>query len=318
MPSRTSRQELKKRIVALATEAGAIRTGFARAGEVDRAAQELYLRFISDGRHGTMGYMANHLDLRADPGLLLEDGAARSLIVCAFPYFWPEPAKATDARFAIYARGSDYHIVLREKLQKVTAELSAAGFRSRICIDSAPLRERYWAVKAGVGFIGVNSQLIVPGEGSYFFLATIITEADLEPDEPCAGDCGRCGRCVKECPGGAIGDDGSFDARRCLSYLTIEYRGELPEGIRLGRNVYGCDLCQICCPHNRYVKPTEIEEFKPREDVTRLTAAKIEKMTPSEFNTIFAASAVKRVRLKGLKRNNRAVDSFETPCGAVE
>lgn len=285
-----------------------MRTGFARAGEVDRAAQELYLRFIAEGRHGAMGYMANHLNLRADPRLLLEDGEARSVIVCAFPYFWPEPAEATDARFAIYARGSDYHIVLREKLQKVTDELSAAGFCSRICIDSAPLMERYWAVKAGVGFIGVNSQLIVPGEGSYFFLATIITDADLEPDEPRAGDCGRCGRCVKVCPGGAIGEDGSFDARRCLSYLTIEYRGKLPEGVSLGKNVYGCDSCQICCPHNRGARPTDIEELKPRQEVTSLTRDEIEAMTPSEFNRIFEGSAVKRVRLKGLKRNGRAAE----------
>ncbi|MBD5224711.1 MAG: tRNA epoxyqueuosine(34) reductase QueG [Bacteroidales bacterium] len=313
MPSPTSQQELKKRIVALAGKAGAIRTGFARAGEVDSDGRDQYLRFIAEGRHGAMGYMANHLNIRADARLLMEDAQARSLIVCAFPYYSPEPEKQTDVRFATYARGSDYHIALRERLHLITDELGAAGFAWRVCIDSAPLRERYWAVKAGVGFIGVNSQLIVPGEGSYFFLATIITDAGLEPDEPCAGDCGRCGKCVKACPGRAIGADGSFDARRCLSYLTIEYRGELPKGVKLGRNVYGCDACQICCPHNRGAKPTEIEEFKPGNEVISLTMERIEAMTPSEFNTIFAGSAVKRARLKGLKRNNRAVASGSHP-----
>lgn len=298
-------ERLKNLITALASEAGAVRCGFARAEEVDADAQKRYGTFLAEGKHGAMGYLANHHEIRKDPRKLLEEVEARTLIVCAFPYYSPEPEVETDARFATYARGSDYHQVLRERLERVTELLAREGFRSRICIDSAPLMERYWAMRAGIGFIGLNSQLIVPGEGSYFFLATVITDAELEEDNPCEGDCGKCGKCVKACPGGAIGPDGSFDARRCLSYLTIEYRGELPEGVKLGRNVYGCDNCQICCPHNNGVKQTEIEEFKPREEVTGLTRARIEAMTPAEFNRIFAGSAVKRTRLKGLKRNAR-------------
>ncbi len=300
-----SLSDLKHRIIALAVKAGAIRTGFARAEAVGSEAWDVYSGYIADGRHGAMGYLANYPDIRRDPRLLLEDGDAKSLIVCAFPYYSPEVDEPTDARFAFYARGTDYHKVLRERLGVVTDELAAAGCVSRICIDSAPLMERYWAVRSGVGFVGLNSQLIVPGGGSYVFIATIITDADLEPDDPCGDDCGKCGKCVRACPGGAIGADGSFDATRCLSYLTIEYRGELPDGADFGRNVYGCDRCQICCPHNQGVKPTEIEEFKPREEVVALTREGIEAMTPSEFNRIFEGSAVKRVRLKVLKRNAR-------------
>lgn len=296
--------ELRREIISLASMAGAAHTGFARAEEVDAAAHERYLEFLSEGRHGAMGYMANHLAIRRNPKLLLENGDARTLIVMAFPYFTPDnKGDLTDARFAMYARGSDYHSVIRNRLGQLTEFLENRGFKSRICIDSAPLRERYWAVRAGIGFIGVNSQLIIPGEGSYFFLATIITEAEISPDQPCTGSCGECGRCVAACPGGAIGADGSFDARKCLSYLTIEYRGELPEGLRMGNNVYGCDSCQSCCPHNRCARPTDIGEFKPRDEVTGLTRRRIAEMTREEFSRIFKDSAVKRTRLEGLKRN---------------
>lgn len=295
--------ELKQIVSALAIEAGALRVGYARCDEVDAEAHAQYLRFIAEGRHGAMKYMENHLPLRLNPAMLLEDGVAQTLIVCAFPYYTPDPRTTTDARFATYARGTDYHTVLRQKLSTVTEALAKDGYASRICIDSAPLRERYWATRAGVGFIGLNSQLIVPGMGSYFFLATVITDAVMEADEPCTLDCGRCGRCVEACPGGAIGSDGSFDARKCLSYLTIEYRDDLPPDMRLGRNVYGCDACQQCCPHNRHATTTAIEEFQPRPAVMSLTRERIGAMTRPEFNTIFAGSAVKRTRLEGLKRN---------------
>ena len=296
---------MKERVKDLAMRQGACAVGFTVACEVDGEAQELYTRFIGEGRHGAMGYLANHIDIRRDPRRLLETAEARSLIVCAFPYFTPDDTREGCVRFAAYARGSDYHTVLRERLGCVADMLAQEGYSARICIDSAPLRERYWAVKAGVGFVGLNSQLIVPGVGSYVFLATIVTDAVFEPDEPCRLGCGACGRCVAQCPGGAIGPDGSFDARRCLSYLTIEYRGELPEGLKLGDCIYGCDICQQCCPHNRGAEMTGIEDFRPREAVVSLTRERILDMTRPEFGAVFAGSAVKRVRLDGLKRNAR-------------
>ncbi len=297
--------EMKCVISEIAMQAGACAVGFAIAEEVGKEAHERYLRFVSEGRHGAMGYLANHTDIRRDPRKLLETAEARSLIVCAFPYFTPEDPLPNDARFAVYARGSDYHVVLRERLAPIVGLLEEQGYVGRICIDSAPLRERYWAVQAGVGFIGFNSQLIVPGVGSYVFLATIVTDAALEPDESCRLGCVGCGQCVERCPGGAIGADGSFDARKCLSYLTIEYRGELPDELRLGDCIYGCDACQECCPHNREAKVTGIGEFMPREAIKELTRERILAMTRPEFAEVFSGSAVKRIRLEGLKRNAR-------------
>lgn len=286
--------------------AGALKVGFARCAPVAPDAHESYLRFISEGRHGAMGYMANHLEIRRNPALLLEDGSARTIVMCAFPYFTPSPqAQSTpcDARFAMYARGDDYHTVIRARLAEAVDYLAICGHTSRVCVDSAPLRERYWAVQAGIGFIGVNSQLIVPGAGSYIFLAGIVTSADLPPDTPCGDSCLQCGRCVRACPTGAIAPDGSFDARRCLSYLTIEYRGQLPEGLPLGNRVYGCDTCQMCCPHNSSPAPTSIHEFRPDPAIAALTRPQIAAMTRPQFKALFARSAVKRLRLEGLRRN---------------
>ena len=172
-------------------------------------------------------------------------------------------------------------------------------------------------MKAGLGFIGLNNQLILPGAGSRFFLGEILTTLPLEPDEPAApGSCEGCGRCLKACPGKALsaGADGrvTLDARRCLSYLTIEYRGELPEDVRLGRHVYGCDECQRVCPHNRVSPLSEIVEFRPREAVVALSAERIAEMTQEEFSAIFRRSAIKRTKLSGLQRNALRIIEEET------
>lgn len=298
-----SPEELREAVRSTALECGAVKVGFARCEPVEDDAWSAYERFVGEGRHGAMGYMANHMEIRRDPALLLEGAEAQAIVVCAFPYFTAGEEPETDARFALYARGKDYHHVLKSRLSAVTALLESAGYASRVCVDSAPLMERYWAVKAGVGFRGVNSQLIVDGAGSYVFLGSIVTSAPLEPDAPCTERCKGCGMCVKACPTGAIGADGSFDARKCLSYLTIEYRGELPDRLPLGKRVYGCDSCQLCCPHNVDAKPTSIDEFHPDEEIVALTRAQIASLTRPEFAALFARSAVKRLRLDGLKRN---------------
>ena len=218
--------DLKNRLIEAATRAGAQKTGFAKAGPVDDDMTERFGQWLEAGNHGEMHYMANHADLRRDPRLLSENTAgANTVMVCAFSYFHHETQAPGAARFAMYAHGDDYHEVLRKRLTPVAELLHQEGFTCRICIDSAPVHERYWAAKSGIGFIGRNSQLIVPGMGSYFFLAEIITSAEIAPDAPCLMSCGNCGKCVKACPAGALRADGGFDARRCLSYLTIEYRG---------------------------------------------------------------------------------------------
>ncbi|MDE6528003.1 MAG: 4Fe-4S dicluster domain-containing protein, partial [Muribaculaceae bacterium] len=218
------------------------------------------------------------------------------------------------------------HEVLRRHLAPAAQLLADEGFSARICIDTAPVLERYWAVKGGIGFIGRNRQLIVPGMGSYFFLAEIITSAEIEPDTPCALTCGNCGKCVEACPGGALDAPDGFDATSCLSYLTIEHRGELPaatgKGCKsrpiaeaLGNRVYGCDECQRVCPHNADPPVTGIAEFRMRPALRGITRAGILDMTQQQFSTIFSHSAVKRAKLAGLQRNAAATTPSPAQSG---
>lgn len=314
-------ENLKQRLTEAAALAGALKTGFAAAAEVDERETARFARWIERGDHGGMTYMERHTGLRHDPRLLADNPSeARTVMVCAFPYFHPEQ-QCGDAIFALYARGDDYHEVLRRRLLSVAQLLESEGFTARICVDTAPVLERYWAVKGGIGFIGRNRQLIVPGMGSYVFLAEIITSASIEPDAPCTLTCGDCGRCVSACPGGALEAPGGFDARRCLSYLTIEHRGALPteapsasRGNRprtmaeaLDRRVYGCDECQRVCPHNARPAITGIEEFRMRPALRHITRAGILAMTQQQFSAVFSHSAVKRTKLAGLQRNAAAI-----------
>lgn len=284
--------------------AGATATGVATAGGVDHSEMELYRRWLSAGRQGGMGYLEKYDDLRADPRLLLE--GARSVVCAAFSYYRRAARGSGGLRWARYALGSDYHDEVRLRLGEVAERITAmTGAACRVCVDTAPLRERYWAVRSGVGFTGRNGLLIVPGEGSWCVLGFILTTLPLDPTEPANPDnptgCAGCGRCVESCPGHALDGLGGMDARRCRSYLTIEYRGDtLPP---LGDRVYGCDICQEVCPHNRAATETTIAPFAAREEVLRLTKGEIEGMTQEEFSRIFKGSAVKRTKLAGLVRN---------------
>lgn len=276
--------------------------GVARVEPVGQSAADSYRRWIADGRHGSMAYLDRYHDIRTNPELLLP--GARSIIVAAFNYY-PRRFQRPDApQFAYYAYGRDYHDVVHGRLNTLADRIRAsAGGEFRVCVDTAPLFERYWAVKAGIGVRGLNSQLIIPGKGSYFFLGEILTTLDITPDSPATGGCGSCGACIKACPAKAINGDGTIDARKCLSYLTIEHRGELPQGTALGNHVYGCDECQKSCPHNRHACATDIDEFAPSEAFLSLDREKILNMTDDDFRAIFRHSAVKRTKLTGLIRN---------------
>ena len=194
--------------------------------------------------------------------------------------------------------------MVRERLSRLADYVTQlTGAATRVCVDTAPVLERYWAVKSGLGFKGLNSLLILPSRGSYFFLGEILTTAEITPTEPCNKRCGDCGACQRACPAGAIKGDGTIDASRCLSYLTIEYRGELPDSVDLGNRIYGCDTCQRVCPHNRKSRPTEIEDFTPSPEFLALDRDEIANLTPERFNTLFRHSAIKRTKLSGLLRN---------------
>lgn len=289
----------------MAGAAGVDRAGIARVHPVPGHVTDSYMRWLAAGRHAGMEYLERHTDIRRDPALLLD--GAQSIISCAVSYnhsTQPTPGLPTIAR---YAQGDDYHEVVRAMLETLAAGIRESwGGQTRVCVDTAPIHERYWAVEAGVGRIGANSTLIVPGLGSWCFLGEVLTTVAFEPTLPLSdAGCDRCGRCTSACPTGAIGADGHVDARRCLSYLTIEHRGPLPDGLDTGGRLFGCDTCQQVCPHNNTpgIATDRHAEFSPRPAYAALTADAIEAMTQEGFSRTFRHSAIKRAKLEGLKRN---------------
>lgn len=302
----------KESIRSILFASGACAVGFAKAEPVDSEVWRGFSDWLSRGDNAGMEYMYNYPDLRRDPRLLLD--GARTVISIAYSY---APAKWRNpdlGEIAAYAYGKDYHKVLRKLLKPALNEISATYSDSafRICIDSAPVLERYWAQKAGIGFIGDNSALIVPGYGSMVFLVEILTTLDIAPDNPDTRDCGHCGACRKACPGKAIIDNCQIDCRRCISYLTIEHRGEwiLEESSEVmkteaARNsIYGCDTCLRVCPHNRGVPPTSIEDFHPSIQMLSLSFEYIKSLKNSEdLQRLIPGSPMTRAGVSGLLRN---------------
>ena len=312
-------------IRAILREAGAVAVGVVEAITVDPGVTDAYDKWLSRGGHAGMSYMESHGNLRSDPRKLLPD--ARSVIACAFSF---APAPEDDIApgcIAAYAYGLDYHDVLRARLQEAIRKIDPHAEASwRICIDSAPIHERYWARKAGIGFIGRNGALIIPGHGSMVFIALVLTSLSLPADSPSEDQCAGCGRCLEACPGHAIATDATVDSRRCLSYLTIEHRGphtspeslatlSTPAGVRC---LFGCDICLRVCPHNRQIPATDIAEFRPLPALRRLTEentspdslrTRCRTLSQEEFSRIFKGSPIKRTKLAGLRRNAGAKDS---------
>ncbi len=293
---------------------GACAVGFAKAGPVDPAEWNLYERWLSRGDNARMEYMHNYPELRRDPRLLLN--GAKTVISLAYSYAPPQWRHKNIGTIAAYAYGRDYHKELRRILKPLLREISSdipeAHFR--ICIDSAPVLERYWALKAGIGIKGDNGSVIIPGCGSFVFLAEIITDIGIPADSPSATDCGHCGACRRACPGNAISEEGPIDCRRCISYLTIEHRGDwtLPESIATmqtpaGRNtIYGCDICLRVCPHNRNIPSTPISAFHPSDTMLSLTASDIATLREdSDLRSLLPGSPLNRAGVAGLLRNIR-------------
>lgn len=294
----------------------ALRLGFSACG-VARALPaaseaEAFDRWIARGYQAGMGYMGRYRDVRLDPALLVE--GARSVVSVALNYYPPERQGEDAPRVAYYAYGKDYHIVMKERLgelEKVLAGL-VPGQRSRCFVDSAPLLERYWAWKAGLGWIGKNGCLILQYAGSstqyvggsYFFLGEIVTTALLSYDTPRKDRCGTCRRCLDACHTGALVAPRVLDANKCLSYLTIEHKGEIPEAEAafLGNKLFGCDTCQLVCPWNRFAVPTRVEEFFPSASLLAMKKEDLKTFSKKDYNRIFAQSAVKRAKYEGLIR----------------
>ncbi len=286
-----------------ALELGAAACGFAAAEPVDDKAKEMYRCFLAEGRHGEMAYCERYLPQRDDPRLLLP--GAKTLIVCAFSYY-PGPLPPAPLRIAAYALGMDYHRVLGEKMRSLAAYITENfGGECIVAVDTKPLRERYWAQRAGIGYVARNGLLCVPGAGTYCFIATVLWTGEAQPSEPCAQECLQCGACVRACPNGALRPDGSCDASRCVSYLTIEHKGPAP--LPTSPWVYGCDACQRVCPLNLDLSPTPIEEFRPRPELLSLTSEDVLQMGTGAYRRLTSGSAMSRVPLKKLKYNVEAL-----------
>ncbi len=277
--------------------------------EVPGYAREAFVRWIEEGMHADMGYMERWRDRRLDMKLLWED--VRSVVVVGKSYStpWQPPS---DYRIARYAWGKDYHKVMKKKLVRVGRRLrEEMGIQFRAYVDTGPILEKVFGQKAGLGWQGRNSLLINPRMGSYFFLGVLLLDVELEYDRPFAHDfCGKCNRCVQACPTGAIRGDRLVDARKCISYWTIEYRGdEIPEeiAVRMDSWLFGCDICQEVCPWNSKARPTDWDAFQPRKELFRLSIYDIARMSEEEWKAFSMASAIKRARLDGIRRNARAI-----------
>lgn len=310
-----------RRIKDEAARLGFSACGLARAGRVGPEREAELRHWLAEGCQGEMDYLARHLEMKLDPRLLVE--GAKTIVSLAVNYYPGDEAQESRAdecdhsdtfrpHLARYACGTDYHEVVKEMLRSLLAALGLAeGTDGRCFVDTAPVDEKYWAVQAGLGWRGRNSLLIVPGQGSYFFLGELILthEADAY-DRPVGDRCGNCRRCLEACPTQALRGDGTMDARRCLSYLTIEHRGDLPEGTgeKMGDCIYGCDRCAEACPYNtRLPRPTQIEALRPRPALAAMTEADWRTLTIDRYREIFRKSAVKRAKYEGLMRNIAAV-----------
>jgi epoxyqueuosine reductase len=293
-----------------ATRLGFMQCGIAAATELTEDARRLE-SWLNKNYQGKMSYMERHFDLRIDPRKLVPD--AKSVITLLLNYYPEEKQKDEAPKIAKYAWGIDYHFVIREKLHELMSfihknigEVAGRGF-----VDSAPVLERSWAQQSGLGWVGKNGNLISKQAGSYFFIATLICDLDLEHDNPFSTDhCGTCTRCIEACPTEAIVSPTVIDGSKCISYLTIELKDELlPKELQSKMEgwAFGCDICQDVCPWNRFSKPNTEEHFKPIPQVLNLSIGEWEELTENSFKQYFKQSPIARTKWKGMMRNIKAI-----------
>ena len=288
----------------------ALRLGFDAVGVAPAAllsGEVGYLKaWVEAGKQGSMAYMERNMEVRENPGRLVP--GVRSVIVTLTNYYSSCRQSEDVPRIALYARGKDYHEVIKKRLWLLLDSLCslAPEVRGRCFVDSAPVLEHAWARRAGLGWQGKNTLLIRKGLGSYCFIGVLMVTAEFDAyDQPfTASYCGTCTRCVEACPTGAL-TAGEVDARKCISYQTIENKGEYPEALKrlAGNRIFGCDACQEVCPWNRHVADHHIPDFLPSPDVMALTAKDWETMSPGRFKALFQNTPLERTGLKRLKRN---------------
>jgi epoxyqueuosine reductase len=305
MTVQISRAELKTQLVSFARQIGFDSCRIAACTAPTYATE--FREWLRDGAYGEMHYMQRGEEKRCDPDRVLP--GARSIIVLAMNYFQGEQAQESKAgatgKIARYAWGDDYHQVVESKLDKIDQFLRGFGGQQKCYVDTGPILERDHAAQAGIGWHGKNTMLIDERLGTWFFLAEILTTLELLPDQPVADRCGTCERCIKACPTGAITAPHRLDARRCISYLTIELKGSIPLELRplIGDRIFGCDDCLDACPWNRFAQVSHETAFAARHSTTGMSLREYLKLTDAEFRALFKNSPIKRIKRRGFLRN---------------
>jgi epoxyqueuosine reductase len=301
MKSNNYKQLLKTK----ATELGFFYCGISKADFLEEEAPRLE-KWLNLNYQGKMSYMANYFDKRLDPRLLVDD--AKTVVSLLLNYYPEEIQNAESPKISKYAYGEDYHTIIKDKLKELIQYLkeNIGEINGRAFVDSAPVMDKVWANKSGLGWIGKNSNLIHPKEGSFFFIAELILDIEIEPDGPMKDYCGTCTRCIDACPTGAIVQPYVVDGSKCISYLTIELKDELLPNEFKGKMdnwMFGCDICQDVCPWNRFSKITQEQRFKPNPLLLELKSNDWKELNEEAFNQLFKHSAVKRTKFTGLQRN---------------
>lgn len=294
-------------IVEAAERMGFDACGIAQATALEEESAHVE-QWLEEGREGEMGYLTRNKEKRYDPRLLVE--GTKSIVTVLYNYYPKQQiGDGEHYKIAKYAYGADYHEVLKRKMRQLLERIESQTGKlegTRVFVDSAPVLDRAWAVRCGLGFIGKNTTLIHPKKGSFFFIGHLFLPLELEATgQPLNNRCGRCTKCIDACPTGALEAPFHIDARKCISYLTIEYKGSLeghdPKAFQSW--MYGCDICQDACPYNRFVLPNLEPEFQPSERLVAMREDDWKNLTKEEFDALFKHSAVQRAGYEGLKRN---------------
>ena len=288
-----------------ASKLGFLSCGISEACFLEDEAPKLE-KWLNQNHHGKMNYMENHFDKRLDPRKLVP--GAKSVVSLLLNYHTDENQYDTQApKISKYAFGEDYHYVIKKKLKKFLKFISKeiGEVQGRVFVDSAPVMDKVWASKSGLGWIGKNTNLISKKVGSFFFIAELIIDLELEYDIPTTDHCGNCTACLDACPTDALIAPYQIDASKCISYLTIELKEKIPSEFKgkMDQWAFGCDVCQTVCPWNRFSEPHEVSEFEPNEKIMSMSKKDWEELTEEVFNDLFKNSAIKRTNFSGLKRN---------------
>jgi epoxyqueuosine reductase len=299
-----NKEKYSQLIKAEAKRLGFLSCGISKAGFLEEEAPRLE-NWLNQNHHGEMKYMENHFDKRLNPTLLVDD--AKSVISLLLNYYPSEIQNTDSYKISKYAYGQDYHFVIKEKLQELlqTIQTEIGEVSGRAFVDSAPVLDKAWAAKSGLGWIGKNSNLLTQQVGSFYFIAELIVDLDLEYDYATTDHCGTCTACIDACPTEAIVSPYVVDGSKCISYFTIELKENIPQEMKgkMDDWIFGCDVCQDVCPWNRFSKSHNEPLFNPNPELLYMTKKDWEEITEDTFKKVFKNSAVKRTKLDGLKRN---------------